>query len=293
MNSNWDHLRFFNALAESETHSEAAKRLGVSHSTVQRHISALESELNVQLFFNTSSGFQLTDAGKTLYEETSQIPTALRKISSLISGADDQMAGSVSITVPDTVGHFLLPKILLEFQDQHPDITFSIKVVNKLSDIQNFEADLAIRTGAKAPEELIGRKVGKIRFAVCTSANYLAKHSLTADDVLSNAMHFIVLDDSFSNHLVNWMPGEGSPERSIITVNGFLSAWRLCHCGFGLTLLPSYILKHDAQLAEVPNVTVSIENPVWVLSHKDLRDSARIKSVRHHLVENLAKNLST
>src|SRR5712671_6541634 len=63
---NWDDLRYFLAVARTGTLSAAAKQLGTEHTTVARHIQALEDELNSRLFHKSNSGYGLTDAGERL-----------------------------------------------------------------------------------------------------------------------------------------------------------------------------------------------------------------------------------
>jgi DNA-binding transcriptional LysR family regulator len=301
LKTNWDHLRFFNALASHGTLSEAARQLGVSHSTVQRHISAFEQELQVQLFYNATSGYKLTPAGHTLYTETADIQRTLLALSSRLANTDNELRGRVSITVSDTIGYFVVPDLLVSLYRAYPKIEFSVSVLNQLSNISDLEADIAIRTGDQPGADLIGRQTGTITFAVCASREYLATHTLTTDNALKNANDFIALDNSFDNaSFFNWLPAnllQSEPadtcDKRYMTVNGFLSAWRLCSAGLGLALLPAYLLKHDSNLQQVNCRKLPKATPLWVLSHADLRDSNRTKAVRKHLIERLSVLFST
>lgn len=293
MNTNWDHLRHFNALALHGTLSEAARHLGVSHSTVQRHIAAFENELQVQLFNQVANGFRLTAAGAKLYEESSVIQQTLQSITSRISGTDDQMQGTVRITVTDTFGHFLLPELLKGLQKLYPQVSYCVNAANSFSNILDLEADIAVRTGGSPPADLIGRQVGAITFAVCASRQYLQEHTLQADDAMQMAEHFICLesntDGTFS---ADWLPQRSTPITPT-TVNGFLNAWRLCSAGLGLALLPAYLCDFDEQLVQVNSDNLPQGNKVWVLSHADLRDSPRVKAVRQYLTDKLGAVFDT
>jgi hypothetical protein len=66
---NWDDVRYFLAVARAGTLSGAAKQLDTEHTTVARHIQALEDELNNHLFHKSNSGYGLTDAGERLLAE--------------------------------------------------------------------------------------------------------------------------------------------------------------------------------------------------------------------------------
>lgn len=62
----WDHLRFFAALAQTGTLAGAARVLGVEHTTVARRIQALEQHMGCPLFVREASGHRLNAAGQQL-----------------------------------------------------------------------------------------------------------------------------------------------------------------------------------------------------------------------------------
>jgi DNA-binding transcriptional LysR family regulator len=61
---NWDDFRYFLAVARAGTLSGAAEMLGTEHTTVARHVSALEDGLNIRLFHKSNSGYELTPEGE-------------------------------------------------------------------------------------------------------------------------------------------------------------------------------------------------------------------------------------
>ena len=109
---NWDHLRFFLALAERHTLSTAARELDVSHTTVLRRVAAFEAELGTQLFDRTSDGFMLTQAGQRLFREAASTRTLLDSIAEEIAGADAELAGSVVVTATDTISCYIMPRLI-------------------------------------------------------------------------------------------------------------------------------------------------------------------------------------
>lgn len=250
VDSNWDNLRFFNALARHTTLSQAARELGVSHSTVQRRVSAFEKELQVQLFNHAASGYKLTPAGEVLYRETTTIQRTLLGLSSRITDTADAIQGNLSITTSDTIGHFIVPELIKNLQGLYPNISFTVCVDNRLSNIQELETDIAIRSGSKPGADLIGRQVGTLRFAVCASSDYMQTHALKKNTGAKTARHVITLDQGFAGaHFYKWLP-QSPIDRHITQVNGFLSAYQHCRAGVGITLLPAYILQYDQTLIE-------------------------------------------
>src|SRR6267154_5160299 len=73
---NWDDVRYFLAVARTGTLSAAARQLGTEHTTVARHIQALEDELNNRLLHKSNSGYGLTDVGERLLTGAEAIESA-------------------------------------------------------------------------------------------------------------------------------------------------------------------------------------------------------------------------
>jgi molybdate transport repressor ModE-like protein len=109
---NWDDLRYFLAVARTGTLSAAAKQLGKEHTTVARHIQALEDELNSHLFHKSNSGCGLTDAGERLLAGAEAIESAYVVATAATSSEGQTIIGTVRIGAPDGFGSvFLAPRV--------------------------------------------------------------------------------------------------------------------------------------------------------------------------------------
>lgn len=292
MNWNWDHLRFFLALADHGTLSLAARELDVSHTTVLRRVRIFEQQLQTHLFDHTPNGYCLTAAGDALYVEAIKMKSAIDGISREISGDDARLEGSVVITATDTLGLHVLPPLLRELQILYPGLALTLNVANRLSDIGNREADIALRTGSEPPAGLIGREICNLRFVACASRDYVERTGIDRfpDDTRSHA--FVQLDESYRNlafhrHLAALVDSRAT----CTTASGFIYALALCRAGIGITCLPSYLATGDNGLVVLPMPSDIETNPLWILSHADLRDSARVRVVRQFLFAQLRESL--
>ena len=101
---NWDHLRYFLAVARTGTLSAAAGRLGTEHTTVARHIQALEDELSNRLFHKSNSGYELTEAGARLVAGAEAIESAYVFAKRAASREGQPISGKVRIGAPDGFG---------------------------------------------------------------------------------------------------------------------------------------------------------------------------------------------
>ncbi len=293
MNWNWDHLRFFLALADNHTLVAAANQLNVSHTTVLRRVKAFEIELDVQLFEHTLQGYRLNEQGESLYAEATKMKAAMEKVSRQIIGSDRKAQGEVVITTTDTFAYEILPSLLKEITDEHEGLRFSVKMINQLSDIDNYEADIAVRTCKTPPERLIGRRVGTVKFIACASVKYAKQHELSKFPTNPEAHRFIVLDDSYSNSpFYRWLDERLTLTTYRTTVNNFLSARAMCRNHMGITVLPDYMINNQNQLLPLTTDNLISGNDLWILSHPDSRNTERVKLVRRLLREHLVKHFA-
>ncbi len=293
MNWNWDHLRYFLALADAGSLSQAARQLGVSHTTVLRRVRAIEKSLETHLFDHTSQGHQLTPAGQTLHAEVQKMKLAVDDISRQISGVDQQIEGPVSITTTDTLGCYVLPDILTRLQQRYPELSISLRVANQLSDMNNREADIAVRTCVEPPAELVGRKIATLNFAACAARTYLDETGLNSFPVANSAHRFVVLDEPFKHApFCTWLDARIDDSSPRVTADGLLTAYRLCVAGAGIAVLPDYLLAYNSSLVKLAVEEPVASNDLWILSHVDLRDTLRIRLVKRFLINELQKVFS-
>lgn len=292
MHHNWDHVRFFLALAEHSTLTRAAKHLDVSHSTVLRRINQFEQSLNTRLFEQYPDGYQLTPAGEDLFKECSKIHLNLQSALHSASGIDHRIAGEIVITTSDTLAQYLLPAALKNIQDKHPSLQFHLQMNNQISNLNDREADIAVRPCKAPPEHLIGRKVGELRFCVAAAQSYAKKHKLTSFPTDTDKHHFIMLDNSYAGLPFHRLITDRlHQEASCTTVSNFTNAVAMARAGMGIAIIPSYILQHEPELLELSLETELPSNDLWLLSHAELRNTDRIKLVKKLLFKELQERL--
>ena len=290
---NWDHLRYFLALAKEKTLVGAGRSLEVSHTTVLRRIKLFEQTLGVKLFEQTGDGQRLSAAGEALYAEVQTLDQTIGTVTAKITDGHSAARGEVTITTTDTLAHEILPPLLYELSAQYEGLNFSLKMINGLSDIDNYEADIAIRTCLEPPGELIGRQVGAIQFVACASKQYVQSKGMTQfpNDVAEH--RFIILDASYqSTPFYQWLDSRLSNNSYRTEVSNFLCAAALARAGMGITVLPYYMLENQSELTLLSIEEPVSSNPLWILSHPDSRDTERVKLVRRSLYEALVKRFA-
>lgn len=141
----WNLVKVFLAVCETGSQVEAAKRIGLSHATVFRHISALEEQTGTRLFERVKGRYVLTDAGDEMREIGLGIAQSFEAIDRRVSGRDGSAEGIVRLTAPRSFADAVLPHYLADFCDAHPNIQVELLVSNQEMNMSDRSADIALR----------------------------------------------------------------------------------------------------------------------------------------------------
>ena len=135
-------LRAFEAAGRHQSFSGAAQELGVSHSSISRHVRGLEDRLGVQLFRDLPRGLTLSPDGAAYL---AQVSPALDAIAFATEGLAETPQGTITVnSEPLFATKWLVPR-LAEFASAHPQIDIRLEASRHLVDVVRYEADLAIR----------------------------------------------------------------------------------------------------------------------------------------------------
>jgi DNA-binding transcriptional LysR family regulator len=272
----WDDLRYVLAVATAGSVTGAARLLGVNHTTVLRRVNAFEQRVGVRVFERLPTGYVLTAGGEELIATARQIEEKITALGRQLAGRDLLLSGSLRVTSTDTLMASLLPEVLLGFRAAQPGIHVELTIANQLLNLTRRDADVAIRPARDPPQMLVGRRVSKVAFAVYAGRSYLAERGRIAD---LKAETWVGPDDSLSNSSVaEWMRAE-LPEVEISLRADSLTA--LCHAaraGLGLAALPCYLGDTTPELLCVHPPIEARETALWILTHEDLRQAARVRA---------------
>lgn len=274
----WDDFRYFLSVVNTGSYSAAARKLNVNHSTVSRRIQALEKSHGVRLLERTQTGYQMTEAGVSIYEITQEINQANVKASRILLGQDARLEGEINLTMPHEIYDHFLAKPLSNFQKSNPDIYFNLQVSKGLRNIANREADLAVRITANPPEELIGTRVSYLKHG-------FYKHR---DLYVDKTTPVIIWEKE--KELPLWANEYFSNPKIVMRVDDLNSMYQAVKSGIGIARMPCFLpdIIADENVDRMP-IDLPLSNwGVWLLSHVDLRNTARINACRSHLKQSLS-----
>lgn len=282
--TDWDDLRFFLAVDRYGSIAGAARTLHTSHSTVLRRLASLEKKLGTRLLERQSHGYVMTRAGEQLRERLGGVAEQIEGAQRQLSGLDTRLSGALRVTSTDTLIHGLLMPHFAEFRVKHPGIQLQIVVNNLFLSLTKREADVAIRPSSRPPENLIGRKVGRIQTALYGSRTYLKAHRKMS----AEKYDWVVPDESLG-HLAQakWAAQRVPADRvaaSVDSLLGMVSAVRSC---LGVGMLLTMLAEQDDQLVQITEPESSLDTDVWILTHPDLKHVPRVRLFTDFIHERL------
>ena len=285
MAMNWDDLRHFLAIRDRGSISGAAARLGVNHSTVLRRIASLEQTLGVRLFERLPSGYAPTAAGHELAERLAGVSEQIEAAERRSAGGDLEIKGVLRLTTTDTLVHGLLMPALTRFCERHPRVQLQVAINNTFMNLTQREADVAVRGSNRPPENLIGRRVGNIRTAPYASRAYLKslRRDASADD-----WRWVALDESLA-HLeqAKWLRTNVAVERIAMRLDSLVAMVDAVVAGAGVGMLLTPLADARDGLVRLAEPLPQLDTQLWVLTHPDLRDVARVRALTDHLFDTL------
>jgi DNA-binding transcriptional LysR family regulator len=283
---NWDDIRIFLGVAKAGSVRNAANILKVNHSTVSRRISAFEENLGVRLFERMPTGYLLTSAGEDLLKTASKIEQEVNNVDRQIMGKDDRMSGPIRITFPPTFADLIIAETLYSFSIEFPDISFELNGNYNKLDLNKREADLAIRVTNNPPENLIGRKLLSVY-----GANYVSKElwNTIKHNPKSSLASWIIYGQSMSHpeHIKKSSFPDAPIKHTINFPEGILSA---ISAGMGIAQLPCIIADKVPDIMRLPEESAVYYSDLWVLTHKDLRHTLKVKTIMDHMAKSLLKH---
>jgi len=277
----WNALKVFLAISRSGSLAAAARDLKVNHSTIFRRLKQLEDDIQGRLFERINNRYVLTTLGCEVLDQAQQIESSFADLDRKIVGVDLQPKGIVKITAPNNIAYRYLAPSTVQFNTLYPHIQLEILVSNQMLNMSNRQADIAVRATPAPPEHLIGRRVQRFNWSIYASRQYqhplglptsidqLAGHSLIgATGELQELAAFIWLNQHFSDTIRT-------------RADDLTSMSYLVEAGQGLALLPDD--QERPEIIKLFSVAEVAPSDIWLLTHADLRNVARIKLVMQHL----------
>ena len=168
-----DMIAFVQA-AETQSFSDAAKRLGIAKSIVSRRMNSLESRLGTSLFNRTTRRLSLTETGLAYFERARRILADVAEAEDVTRSLHGELIGRFKIAAPMPFGVRHLSSAVTDFLIAHPQLEIELDLNDRRVDLVSEGYDLAVRIGNLPNSTLIARTLAPCRHVVCASPTYIA-----------------------------------------------------------------------------------------------------------------------
>lgn len=283
----WDDLRVILAIARAGSLAGASRNLGVNHSTVFRRLNTFEENLGVRLFDRLPSGYALTVAGEEMRASAEMVEREIDRLDRQITGQDLRLHGSLVVTTTDTLATGVLGPHIAGFKKAYPDIDLELVLDNQNVSLSKRQADVAVRPTLTPPETLVGRNICDIAFAPYTTETMTLSPS--RDLAL---MPWISVDDSLG-HLASdkWFRRSLPDALVVMRCNSLLGVMMAAESEIGAAILPCFMGDKSTLLKRVGAPIKDGGSKLWLLTHADLRHTARVRAFLDYMADALRGNI--
>jgi DNA-binding transcriptional LysR family regulator len=287
----WDRLRIFCAAAEVGSFTHAGDMLELSQSAVSRQIAALEEEVGVPLFHRHARGLILTEPGETLFRTALEMKLKIETARARLVDTREKPNGQLRITTTIGLGTYWLTPRLGEFLDGYPDIRVELLLIDEELDLAMRQADVAIRLRLPVQSDLVQRRLFTVHFHAYASNDYVKRRGAPKTPEELDAHRIVAFGGVGPTYLLETsvLPTLGReprhPRVAALTVSNVSSVKRAVESGFGIGVLPDYIVDQTSNLVRVLTESEMPSLDTYFVYPEELRNVARIQVFRDFMIQ--------
>jgi DNA-binding transcriptional LysR family regulator len=288
----WELYRSFLAVLTEGSLSGAARALDIAQPTVGRHVAALERALGAALFTRSQTGLRPTESALALRTYAEAMSNSVAALERAASGQGPGVRGVVRVTASEVIGVEVLPPIVAQLREEHPELQVELMLSNRMQDLLQREADIAVRMTRPTQELLIARRIGHVGLGLHANRQYVKRHGApeTPADLQHHALIGFDQPTAFIRAAGKSFPGF-QREVFAMRANSDLAQLALIRSGAGIGICQVAIGKRDG-LIRLLRRQFTLQLDTWIAMHEDLRNSPRCRVTFDALVAGLQEHVA-
>jgi DNA-binding transcriptional LysR family regulator len=288
-NVSWDEFRLVKAIAETGSLAGAGDVLALNHSTVFRRLNALETDLGSRLFERSRTGYVPTPAGEEMVVIAARMFEDITDFERRVAGRDVKPSGELRVTTNDSLVAHLATPLFGAFCRQFPEIKLDVVIENRALNLSRRDADVAIRATAEPPETLVGRRIASIAWSVYGAKGTSVQPTDDASDLADHC--WIGFGDAIGTiGPARWMARAVVPSKIFYRLNTVLGLSQAVESGLGIGFVPCFIGDKAPGLTRLLRSPMVFDASLWLLTHPDLKNSARVRAFVDFMGRELMKH---
>ncbi|KIC21827.1 LysR family transcriptional regulator [Leisingera sp. ANG-Vp] len=271
---NWDDLKYFLAVARCGTLRGGADSIQVNHTTLARRLAVMEENVGSRLFDRSKAGLALTQLGEDLMPYAERVEEEMTAASRIIVGRDALPSGTIYLTLPHGLAMTSVMDDLALFAERYPDISLNMRFSNEVADLSRREADVSLRIADQVTQDVVGRKLVQLSQAAYCSKDYAQRVRDNGGEGLS----LIGWHEPEGDTTAKWVQQSCYPKALLRhRVSDIVPLITLAASGLGMAYLACCLGDRHPGLIRAPFQKPKPYRSLWLLLHKDLRNTARVR----------------
>lgn len=250
---------YFDAIRRAGSVREAARRLNVASSAVNRQLLKLEDELGTPLFDRLPSGLKLTHAGATFARHAIEVLQDAERVRSELEAMQGLRSGHIEIAAVEALTSGLLPNVLLQLRERHPRITVGVSVLGSAAisaAVIGGDADMGIAFGVDRTSDL--RQMSHSRLPL--GATMRPDHPLTGNKSLTLAMclsHSLILPKADLSIRQQLQRALGKLPQGAVETSSVELAKQLTMRGLGISFQTRIGIEDEIERGELVHIPIA------------------------------------
>ena len=204
-----------------------------------------------------------------------------------VLGRDSRLSGTIRVAMSGVMLQ-RLGAPMAAFAGEYPGIELSVVTGETYVSLTKREADVAIRAANSPPRALVGRRICRLAMAPYAGLDYLE----TATGISDLQGHsWVRLDESWAHvPMERWITSRVPAGPAHVRASSGAALQEMVAHGCGVGWLACYIAEPDPRLARVGEPQPDFASAIWVLTHEDLRRTARIRRFMQWMSKAIAED---
>lgn len=276
-------LRILKAIATEKNFTKAAAILYISQPSLSKQIKVLEQNLDILLINRERNNISLTESGKVLLQYSERILALCEESCRALIDLKNGDRGNLTVGASQTIGTYLMPRILALFAQNYPQINLKVQVNSTriiAKKIINREIDIAV-VGGEISDDL--RKSLSIKtfvsdelsLIISKSHPFAKKNKINKEDLY--CLDFITLNPNstiknFIDNILIQNQIETKQLKTILQLNSIEGIKTAVSLGLGAAFVSSSAIEKEIKLKTIAIMkleNIKITRNLYIISNPD------------------------
>lgn len=288
---NWNDLKYYLAVARTNSITDAAEKLGVSPSTVSRRISILEKDLGIALFNKRPSGYFQTRSSLKIYKIADEIELNIFKTQRIVKNDINDNFHVVKVNMPELLGNQIIPELRL-LQKKEPTIRFELINNVRNTKLSTRSNDIVVRYGRPDSGAYKIKKIGLVSRALFCSKKYIEEHGIPKfPSDLTN--HFLIGWDKEMDNLplAKWCSSITKDNKYWMIAPNLNAQLEAVVSGLGIAALPNFVAVKYELVQLFPDIP-SFDTEIFLMKSMETESYKSVK-ILANCIENSIRSKET